>query len=458
MTGQNDTIAAIATAPGMGAIAVLRLSGNDAINIAQALLPKTKILAANSHTVHFGKLVHKEQLLDEVVATLFKNPHSYTGEDVVEISCHGSTFIQQQILNAMLDQGARLANPGEFTLRAFLNGKLDLSQAEAVADLIGSKSTAAHELAMKQMRGGFSEEIKDLRSRLIKFASLIELELDFSEEDVEFADREALKALVSQVGAVCDKLIASFKAGNVIKNGVPVVIAGAPNAGKSTLLNALLNEERAIVSDIAGTTRDVIEDEVSLDGILFRFIDTAGIRVTEDTIEAIGVKRTMESVEKAAITVLLYDANDTSLESLQSQYEAIQQQNPGSTLLIVANKLDNGQPSELSHFTANGQSVHLSISAKNKSSIDALKDALVRSVKAGVGSEDTIVTNSRHWHELTQSSAALQKVYEGLDIGISGDLVALDIRHALHHLGMITGEISTDDLLDSIFRDFCIGK
>jgi len=456
----EDTIVAPATAPGQAAIAVIRLSGKAAISICNACFRGKNLESVAPNTIHFGTIRDGEVIVDEVLVSLFKGPHSYTGEDTVEVSCHGSMFIQQQVLQLFIRHGARSAAPGEFTMRAFLNGKLDLSQAEAVADLIASDSKAAHQIAMHQMRGGFSAEISKLREELIHFASMIELELDFSEEDVEFANRDELKALLLKTHKVAQGLIDSFQVGNVIKNGIPVVIAGKPNAGKSTLLNALLNEERALVSDIAGTTRDTIEDELNLNGVIFRFIDTAGLRDTDDTVEAMGVARTLEKVKQAAVVAYVFDVNELSGSALQAEVEKLQLEMEGSDaqLLLLANKIDAQELSalkeEYSHFPN-----LIFISAKERQNIEQLTSTLLQLVKIGdIGLQDTIVSNTRHHEALTNANTALMRAYDSLNTGITGDFIAMDIRQSLHYLGEITGEISPDDLLGNIFSKFCIGK
>ena len=453
----SDTIVALATAHGKGAIAVIRLSGPEAITIADRLFHGKSLAEQESHTLHFGTLREEGKIIDEVVVSLFKAPHSYTRENVVEISCHGSDYIVEQIVKAALRQGARLAQAGEFTKRAFLNGQLDLAQAEAVADLIASDSHLSHEVAMKQMRGGFSQEIKALRAQLIHFASMIELELDFGEEDVEFADRSALQKLIYDIQRLIRSLLKSFEFGNVIKNGVPVVIIGKPNAGKSTLLNALLNEEKAIVSDVAGTTRDFIEDEINLEGISFRFIDTAGLRETTDKVESIGVERTLKKVGEASLVLYLFDVQATTPEELAAETEALQLADT-KTLLAVANKIDMVAAPDLAPYQAIADTV--SISAAKGAGMESLKQKLIGTVKSQQldTSNQTIVTNLRHYQSLENTNAALDDVLNGLAIHISGDLLASDIRRALYSLGEITGEITTDDLLENIFTKFCIGK
>jgi tRNA modification GTPase len=448
---------ALATAHGKGAIAVIRLSGPEAITIADSLFHGKTLADQNSHTLHFGTIREAGKIIDEVVISLFKAPHSYTRENVVEISCHGSDYIVEQIVKATMRQGARLAQAGEFTKRAFLNGQLDLAQAEAVADLIASDSHLAHEVAMKQMRGGFSQEIKALRAQLIHFASMIELELDFAEEDVEFADRTALQNLIYNIQKLIRSLLKSFEFGNVIKNGVPVVIVGKPNAGKSTLLNALLNEEKAIVSDVAGTTRDFIEDEINLEGISFRFIDTAGLRETTDKVEAIGVERTLKKMEEAALVLYLFDVQTTTPEELAAETEALLL-NGDKTLLAVANKIDTLATPNLNAYQAVADTVY--ISAAQGAGMEALKQKLIGKVRGNQldTSDQTIVTNLRHYQSLENTNTALDDVLNGIALNISGDLLASDIRRALYSLGEITGEITTDDLLENIFTKFCIGK
>jgi tRNA modification GTPase len=460
----NETIVALATAPGMGAIAVVRLSGKDAFDIAEKVFVSAKgkkgLKAKKSHTLHFGKLMDDDKVVDEVLLSLFKAPNSYTGEDVVEISCHGSVFIQQQVIQLLTKNGARLANAGEFTLRAFLNGKMDLSQAEAVADLVASDSASSHQLAMQQMRGGYSEEMKQLRQQLINFASLIELELDFSEEDVEFANRNQLKELISHLTIHISNLISSFELGNVIKQGVPVVIAGKPNVGKSTLMNTLLNEERAIVSHIAGTTRDTIEEEISLDGIKFRFIDTAGIRATSDTIESIGVNKTYEKLRQSPVIIYLFDVNETTASSLKEEVEELKTNihTEHYKLLLAGNKMDQSSPDRHQIIKLPNHQI-VFISAKEKKNIDELISLLLQQINKGeIKMNNSIVTNARHVEALQHTKAALEKVLEGLDKRITTDLLASDIRTALYHLGEITGEITTDNLLENIFSKFCIGK
>lgn len=463
ITNHNDTIVALATPQGIGAIGVIRLSGEKAITICESVfatksLKKKGLESKDSHTIHFGVIHEGDVILDEVLVSLFKAPHSYTSENTVEISCHGSQFIQQHLIQLFIKKGARLATHGEFTLRAFLNGQLDLSQAEAVADLIASKSSASHQVAMQQMRGGFSNQIKTLRQNLIDFASLIELELDFSEEDVEFADRSDLKTLVNTIQRIVQRLVDSFEVGNVIKNGIPVAIVGKPNAGKSTLLNALLDEERAIVSDIPGTTRDVIEDEMNIDGVQFRFIDTAGLRETNDIIESIGVEKTYEQIKLSSIVIYLFDAHEITSSELKLIVEDITPHLHNSQLVLVANKIDKEDveytKKEFSEFAD-----MLFISAKEKIGIDEFKDYMVTLFdNRTINVTETIVTNARHVEALRHTNVALIKVLDGLNQNVTGDFLAMDIRQALHYLGTITGEISSDDLLTNIFSRFCIGK
>jgi tRNA modification GTPase len=457
----EDTIVALATPPGLGAIAVIRLSGTTAFTICQLVFRTVKEKKLNSlptHTLHYGAIYDDALLLDEVLLSLFKGPHSYTGENTIEISCHGSTFIQQQLINLFVRKGARMAKPGEFTLRAFMNRKLDLSQAEAVADLIASRSANSHLVAMQQMRGGFSSDIQRMREHLVNFASLIELELDFSEEDVEFANREDLKKLVLALLKACKRLIDSFELGNVIKTGLPVAIVGKPNVGKSTLLNVLLNDDRAIVSEIAGTTRDTVEDEITLGGHLFRFIDTAGIRDTSDVIEAMGVAKTWEKIKQAALVIYMFDVHEMTKRELDEILVHLNAALEGSTakVLLVANKMDHENADYIKNEFKSFADV-LYISAREKQNIAALENRLIASV-GQANANETVVTNARHVAALNSTNEALQKVYDNLNQNIPGDLLAVDIRSALHYLGEITGEVSTDDLLGNIFSKFCIGK
>ncbi|MFD2960214.1 MULTISPECIES: tRNA uridine-5-carboxymethylaminomethyl(34) synthesis GTPase MnmE [Olivibacter] len=450
-----DTIVALATPTGSGAIAVIRLSGPQAIEIVNGVFKGKDLSKQASHTVHFGT-IHDEdgKILDEVLASVFIAPHSYTRENVVEVSTHGSKYIVESIIKLFIRKGARAAKPGEFTLRAFLHGGMDLSQAEAVADLIASNSAASHQVAMQQMRGGFSNELKQLREQLIHFASMIELELDFSEEDVEFANRSQLKDLILEIIKVLHRLILSFEQGNVLKNGVPIVIAGKPNVGKSTLLNALLNEERAIVSDIAGTTRDTIEDEINIQGVSFRFIDTAGIRDTEDIIEAKGVERTREKMKKARLVIYLVDPVDDAFEEVSIQVaDLILLRTP---FVLVINKKDLLSPDALAQYEPLNP---VFISAKSGDGVEALKEELLNQVSLrNINVDDVMVTNIRHVEALLKTQASLEKVLYGIDNPITSDFLAMDIRQALHHLGEITGQVSTEDLLDNIFSKFCIGK
>ncbi len=459
----TDNIIALATASGVGAIAVIRISGKDAINICQSLFKSIngkQLSKQKTHTIHLGHIIKDGKELDEVLVSIFKDPQSYTGENVVEISCHGSRFIQQEITQLFLRNGCRVANPGEFTLRAFLNGKLDLSQAEAVADLISSDNEASHQVAMQQMRGGFSNEIKALREELLNFASLIELELDFAEEDVEFANRDQFKDLINRIINVLKHLIDSFAVGNVIKNGIPVAIIGEPNVGKSTLLNALLNEEKAIVSEVAGTTRDAIEDELNIDGIGFRFIDTAGIRETQDIVESIGIKKTFEKTSQAQVVMYLLDAslvNIANAASINTEIQRIQNRYPDKPLVVIANKIDKAK-TDLIKEQFNYKNLLL-ISAKENIGVEELKSKLLEFVNTGaLRNNETIITNSRHFDALLKALEEIQKVHQGIDSGLSGDLLAIDIKQALYHFGEITGEITSDDLLGNIFANFCIGK
>ena len=447
---RKDTICALATGSGLGAIAIIRVSGSETINICKKVFSKN-IADVKSHTIHFGTINNKVDVIDEVLLSIFRNPHSFTGEDVIEISCHGSIFIQQQILQLLTENGARIANPGEFTLRAFANGKMDLSQAEAVADLIASENKKAHQIAINQMRGGFSDDLKKLREQLINFASLIELELDFSEEDVEFANREQFNELLLLIKEKLTKLIDSFQLGNVIKNGIPVTILGAPNVGKSTLLNAVVNEDRAIVSEIAGTTRDTIEDVINIEGMQFRFIDTAGLRDTKDTIEKIGIQKALEKAEKAKVIIYLLDAT-TDFKAQEKEIGKIKKLQ--NKMIVVVNKTDLN-PNICETLKKKN---YLFISAKNKDGIEDLTNTLISIIDTNLSSDETIISNSRHQEELSKTLVEIIAVIQGLNNDISGDLLAINIRQALYHLGLITGEVTTDDLLGNIFSKFCIGK
>ena len=463
----NDTIVALATATGVGAISVIRLSGKEAIELSDKIfktLSGKPLSEAPSHTVHLGTIKSENQVIDECLATIFKGKKSYTGEPVVEFSCHGSAYITQEVIKLCLANGARLAEAGEFTKRAFLNGKLALNQAEAVADLIASDSKASHQVALQQMRGGFTSEIEDLRQELLNFASLIELELDFSEEDVEFADRSQFEQLLKRIKTTLQTLIQSFSAGNAIKNGIPVAIVGKPNAGKSTLLNTLLNEERAIVSDIAGTTRDTIEETLHIDGFTFRFIDTAGIRDTKDQIEAIGVEKAKEKIKKAQIVLYLYNEKENTTdevihfvtENYHKEAKFILLHNKIEDLQEVITPFDNEILASIPEEYIFSQ---LRISAKENINIDELKKILslyVKNLSPSAG--NTIITNIRHYEALNNALKALEKVEEGMQIHLSGDLLAIDIRETLYHLGSITGAVSNDELLGNIFSHFCIGK
>jgi tRNA modification GTPase len=453
LSGWDDTIVALATAPGIGAIAVIRISGGKAFSIIDSLFPSKKIAEQPTHTALVGMLKDGDRLIDEVVLTIFKGPKSFTGEDTIEISCHGSTFIQQQVIEACVSKGARLARAGEFTQRAFLNGKMDLTQAEAVADIIAANTAASQKAALHNIRGGFSHELSHMREQLISFSALIELELDFATEDVEFADREKFYNLINELSTSVNKLIDSFTLGNVIKNGVSVAIIGKPNAGKSTLLNILLNEERAIVSDIAGTTRDTIEEIINIQGILFRLIDTAGIRENSgDIIENFGIEKSLGKMRSADIVLYIFDVNTESFSDLQTQVNIFEKES--IKYLLVGNKADKG-------FSDNKypQKDIQFISAKNNEGIDKLKETLfTATVQATTHAENNIVTNARHLESLKNIAASLQEIKNGLDANISGDLLSSDIRASLYHLGEITGEVTNEDKLDFIFSKFCIGK
>lgn len=467
----DDTICAISTAQGMGAIAVIRLAGPAAFQICESVFKPAKtgkiLKQQPANSIHFGTIHDGHKDLDEVLISVFKAPHSFTGEDILEIACHGAPTIQQQILQVLTKKGARLAMPGEFTQRAFLNGKMDLSQAEAVADLVAARSEAARRVALHQMRGGFSNELIQLRERLLWFISLIELELDFSEEDVEFASRKDLFALVEELIAHLQRLVDSFSLGNAIKNGIPVAIVGHTNAGKSTLLNALLNEERAIVSDIHGTTRDAIEDTINISGITFRFIDTAGIRTTADKIESLGIQLTYNKIKQASIILMLVDVTDpdekihAAISDILTKIDKNRQQ-----LIVVVNKTDLIDPSELEQRFSQAAFSELSghnsvvpISAKFRKNLNILTDELLRTINLqAIDNDELIVTNARHHEALSKALDSILRVKDGLNNNISGDFLAQDIREVLHYLGSITGQISTDEILGTIFRNFCIGK
>jgi len=462
----QSTICAISTSPGMGAIALIRLSGNEAIQIANKVFQspnKNKILAKQTaNTIHFGQIIFKNEVIDEVVIAIFRAPHSFTGEDIVEISCHGSVFIQQKILEVLVENGSRLALPGEFTQRAFLNGKMDLSQAEAVADVIASSNAAAHKLAINQMRGGFSKEINALRAQMLHFTAMIELELDFAEEEVEFANRVELHNLTEKIETLLRKLKNSFQLGNAIKNGIPVAIIGETNVGKSTLLNALLNEEKAIVSDIHGTTRDVIEDVVNIHGTAFRFFDTAGIRDTKDHIENLGIERSYNKLNLAAIVLLVVDMQNP-YPIVKQRIDKIRKRISGEQkLIIVANKIDAGlhetiQQMEVTDLSDNEDLIF--IAAKKKQNLEGLIEMMIHSVNIdAVNQEDVIVTNARHYEILKNAHEAIVRVLNGIDTGITGDFLAQDIRECMHYLAEITGEVGTEEVLGHIFKHFCIGK
>ncbi|MDX2190507.1 MAG: tRNA uridine-5-carboxymethylaminomethyl(34) synthesis GTPase MnmE [Bacteroidota bacterium] len=453
----NDTIVALSTPPGVGAIAVIRISGNDSFDIVQSIF-KGKILKnQNSHTIHFGKIVANEQVIDEVVISIFKGPNSFTKEDILEISCHGSQYIIQKIIELLVKQGARYAKPGEFTQRAFINGRFNLAQAEAVADLIHSDSESAHMAAINQMRGGFANEIKELREQLVTFASLIELELDFAEEDVAFANRSQLKNTVLNLLQIIVPLIDSFQYGNAIKNGVPVAIIGKPNAGKSTLLNVLLNEERAIVSDIAGTTRDTIEDEIVISGFKIRFIDTAGLRVTDDKLESIGIERTLQKIKEASLIIYLFDVSNNTKDDLKKIITEIESfEKP---YLLVGNKIDFEHYSISKYNDGNNSNSIIFISANKKLGIENLKSQIIKAVNLeNFKTGNSLVTNIRHYESFLLTKEALESVLFGIDSNTTTEIIAEDIREALHQLGLITGEVTNDEILGNIFSKFCIGK
>jgi tRNA modification GTPase len=459
----NDTICALATPAGTGAIAVIRVSGKDTFSIVSKVFkPKANVdlKTLESHRVVLGNLSEHDKPIDEVLVTKFISPNSYTGEDAVEISCHGSWYIQQEILRVLIDNGCRMANPGEFTQRAFLGGKMDLSQAEAVADLIASNSAASHNIAFRQMRGHFSRRIQQLRAQLLDFASLIELELDFSEEDVEFANREKLLQLLDTMNMELSQLIKSFSLGNVLKNGIPVAIIGKPNVGKSTLINAIFNEEKALVSEIPGTTRDTIEDVLIVEGVSFRFIDTAGLRESEDTIENMGIERTLEKINQAAIILYVFDASTTTQEEINETIADFRNslEDKEKRLVLIANKIDLLE--EMPHNFINLVELEtIFISAKRNENINLILESLLKSVSIGVEeANQSIVASSRHYQALKETLSSLELIEQGVTTGISGDLLSSDLRNALHHLGTITGEITNDELLGNIFGRFCIGK
>ncbi|MCX6352937.1 MAG: tRNA uridine-5-carboxymethylaminomethyl(34) synthesis GTPase MnmE [Bacteroidetes bacterium] len=471
MYDATETIAAIATPAGVGAIGIIRVSGAEAVEKVNSIFPKKDLTLAKTHTLHYGTIAHKNEIFDEVLVSIFISPNSYTGEDSVEISCHGSQYVLQKMMELLSKIGVRQANPGEFTMRAFMNGKLDLSQAEAVADLIASETKAAHHTALTQMRGGFSNTIKVLRQRLVDFASLIELELDFAEEDVEFANRNQFLDLLTELKAETEKLASSFKLGNVIKSGIKVVIAGRPNAGKSTLLNTILNEERAMVSEIPGTTRDTIEDTLIIDGICFRFIDTAGIRNTADVLENMGIGRTMDKLNDADLILYLFDVNTLSPAALEEDLQFLPQ---GKTIIALGNKIDLMETppnplkgaSAMNNLSSNwdtksplGDLGVIFISGKTGINIPQLKEEILRCMNLGkVDADQTIVTNIRHYHSLMKVLESLTQITNGLQTNLTTDLIATDIRTALYHLGEITGEVTNDEILGNIFSRFCIGK
>ena len=454
----QETIIALATPTGLGAISVIRISGLNAISITEKLFKSKgnkKLSNQNSHTVHLGHLIKNNHELDEVLVTIFKGPHSYTGENTVEISCHGSTYIQQEIIDLFIENGIRVANPGEFTLRAFINGKMDLNQAEAVADLIASENEGSHKLAMEQMKNGFSNDLKKLRAELLHFSSMIELELDFSQEDVEFAERSEFKKLTVRIQNELEKLIDSFKSGNVLKNGISVAIAGKPNAGKSSLLNTLLNEDKAIVSDIPGTTRDSIEDSLVIDGINFRFTDTAGLRETKDIIESKGIEKTKEKINNARVLIYLFDSNDTTFSEISSDLKSFKRKD--LSVLLVRNKIDIKNTNQ-KLITDLKKFELIEISANNLESVSLLKKRLVNEINILNPYTDTVISNSRHYEALMKALKAIEEVNVGLKSDISGDLLSVDIRKSIEHLAEITGEITNDDVLGNIFANFCIGK
>ncbi len=457
ITNLEDTIVAIATGDVISAIGIVRLSGKHTFDIAQRLFPSKNLQDLPSHTLHFGKIYDEnQQVIDEVVISLFKAPHSYTGENIIEISCHGNPLILKKVVETCIRLGARLANPGEFTLRAFLNGKIDLTQAEAVADLIHAQSDKAHELAIKQLKGGFSNDLKSLRTQLLDLASLLELELDFSEEDVEFANREELLLTLQQIFIKINELKESFRLGNVIKQGIPTVIAGRPNAGKSSLLNLLLNEDRAIVSEIAGTTRDTIEETLNLNGILFQFIDTAGIRKATDTIETIGIQKTFEKIQKASVLIYLFDCQLITFEQVLEDLQSFPLEN--LYLILVANKIDLNPHYEFEEKLQKLASKTLKITCKDSQSVDRIKQSLKDYAQNQIDSDSTIITNARHYEALERCHEALIQALNNMKNHVSSEFIAQDLRQVLFYLGTITGEISNDEILGNIFSKFCIGK
>lgn len=459
----EDTICAIATPSGIGAISVIRVSGKKSFQICEKIFfPKSKKIDFSNlkaFSIIYGNIIFENEIIDEVLVSVFKAPNSYTGEDSIEISCHGSIYIQHKILEILIKSGATLAQPGEFTMRAFFNGKMDLSQAEAVADLISSASQSSHRVAINQFRGGFSNDIKKLRTELLDFASLIELELDFSEEDVEFADRKKLNILIESIKNEVNKLINSYKLGNVIKKGIPVAIIGKPNVGKSTLLNAILNEDKAIVSEIPGTTRDSIEDTFVINGVIFRFIDTAGLRESEDEIEQIGISRTYDNIKKASIILYVVDISETTVDEINTNIKDLQKVigDESKKIILVANKID-----KLVDVPKGGKQLFewetVFVSAKRNENVQLLSDVIYKAVDLNIGNDETIVTNIRHYEALLNSYDSIINIVNGLENGISGDLLAMDIRQALHYLGEITGQVSVDEILGNIFSKFCIGK
>ncbi len=465
MISEQQTICAISTSPGTGAIAVIRLSGENAVSITDKLFKSVKsdkiLVEQSANTAHYGSIVFNDEIIDDVLVTIFIAPHSFSGENTVEISCHGSVFIQQKILQLLIENGARMALPGEFTQRAFLNGKMDLSQAEAVADLISASTSAAHSLAVKQMKGGVSKEINLLRDELLQFITLVELELDFSEEDVEFANRDSLLQLTIKIHQLIRKLVNSFQYGNAVRNGIPVAIIGDTNVGKSTLLNILLNEEKAIVSDIAGTTRDVIEDVMTINGIQFRFIDTAGIRATSDKIENLGIERSFEKIKQARIVLVMIDSR-SSYDEIRKFIEKISDHLEGKEAALIINKIDKVDDDQLNHIEIISQEYsipYIAISAKKDININILTDYLTRTINSSDTSEnDVIITNLRHFEALSLADKSIERVIDGINKKISGDFLAQDIRECLYYLGTITGNISNDEVLENIFKNFCIGK